>query len=311
MHEKTDIYVRGMEAINNFYSMLYDAMLEGMPGEKRILPNGAYGWRGYQIDQYQNLARGQYYCQVYPGNPDQFLRGNGTINSFTCRELVFQEAYEDSKHTPIDEREQKHCIQTGNYYYPFQVSLDLYRSRFFLLNKEEQFAVLKTFVSCASDQALIWHRSNARLQVTNSNFLEGKEVNRKPPKSEPFGKVNVEFLDIWGMQDDLFTTLKKILRENASKIIGKDIRWLWPNANINNFDFRGYRLKFENFLPGNRFDYLWAIYFKEPKYKFLGCFTPEKRLIHNYNLEENAFFDLACEEQDKELMKFVTKCLKQ
>ena len=204
MTTKTEAYIRGMEAINNFYNMLYAAMLESMPGA-RIIANGAYVWRGYQIDHFEDLAQGQYFCEIYPGDPDIFLRQNGTINSFSCRELVFQEDYNDRHYKPVDQREILHCIKTGDQYYPFRVSFDLYRSRFFLLNNAEQYGMLKNFVAYAAKQALIWNRSYSRKLVTNPKFLNGINIKGQTATRGSFEKVNIEFLDVWKMQDGLFT----------------------------------------------------------------------------------------------------------
>lgn len=276
MSEKTDSYLQGMEAVNNFYAMLYSAMLEGMEGVL-LSKSGAYVWRGFRIDKYQELAYGRYYCLVYPGDPDifQLKVGSGkniSCNAFTCRELVFEESYNDPHHKPFDDRETKHCIKAGNYYYPFKVSLDLYRSRFFLLDVNEQLAMLKNFVSMAAQQAIIWQRSEARPRVTNLKYLNGKKQRRSPMKNRPpFRKIGVEFLDVWKLHNNLFSKLTSVIGDMGSNIVEKPILYLRPNANINNYNFRGYRLKFDGLFPGKKSDYRWEIHYETPE--VLKCFS--------------------------------------
>jgi len=305
---KTESYVLGMKAINNFYNMLYAAMLKGMK-DVRLSQNGAYVWRGYRIDWFNALAPGKYSCQVYPFDPDTFENQQGVTNAFSCRELVFQENYKEPSHKTVDDREEKHAIKSGSYYYPFQLSLNLYRSRFFLFEKDEQFSILQNFVEYASRQALIWQQSNARNSVTSPEAMKEKKLSHKAGKLKPFEKVDIAFLDVWGMQTRLFSKLEKLLWENAPKIIGMEIAWLCPNASIHNFDFRGYRLKFDGLFPGDRFDYLWAIYFEDPRFESLGCFSSEKKLIHSYNLKNHGFFDLSDEQQDGEMLNFIQQSL--
>lgn len=310
MGEKTESYLRGMRAVNNFYAMLYSAMLEAMGGAL-VSRNGAYVWRGYRIDKYQDLAPGQYYCQIYPGDPDRFIRDDGSINAFSCKDLVFQEAYKDSQHKPTDERENKHCIKTGDYYYPFQVSLDLYRSRFFLLSLSEQHIMLKNFIAMAAEQALLWQRSEARLKTTNQEFLTGKKQHRSPVKNRRmFERISMDFLDVWMIQDYLFFVLTRSIQNNAQRITDKAIAYLRPNASIYNFDFRGYRLKFDGLFEGSQSDYRWAIYYENPE--LLQCFINDgKRLVlhQKYNLKDHGWFDLTVEQQENEMLNFVTLCL--
>jgi len=311
---KTDTYVRGMGAINNFYAMLYAAMLEGMPGEKKIQPNGAYGWRGYQIDHYRNLAHGQYYCELYLGDPDSFIREDGSINPFTCRELVFQESYQDPHPKSVAQWEEKHGIEPGMYSYPFRVSLDLYRSRFFLMEKDEQYEMLKAFVSSATQQAVIWQNSKARKAVTDPEFLNGTRHNRRNAIQDSYDKVNHEFLFAWRMQDYLFNMLREQL-DAFAKEAGLNILRLKQNDRPEQFRFRGLDLKFEGLFPGDRFDYRWAIYYEDQEYKFLGCSPTEctiddRKLLQTYPLEKNTFFDLDEDQQKKELSKFIHRSIK-
>ena len=325
---KTEIYVRGMQAINNFYAMLYQALKGAMP-TAQISKNGAYVWRGYQIYDFEDLAPNIYYCEIYPGDPlalgisrdriDDFSKipseaplkldiNIDRINTFTSQELVFHESYQDSAHKPIDEYEKVFSIKTGSYIYPFNVSLDLYKTRFFLLGTTEQYALLKNFVSYAAQQALIWQRSDARAKVTNPEFLKGKNSEYQPVDKKIFDHVSMDFLFVWEQQDMLFNTLEGLLWEQTPKILNKDIDWIKKNASTFNFDFRGLRLKFKHGTSEDSSDYLWAIYFDKPE--ILGCYTmDDKKVINTINLKENHFFDLDEEDQVKNLVGFIRKSL--
>jgi hypothetical protein len=279
---KTETYIRGMDAINNFYNMLYAAMRAAMR-EAEIFASGAYVWRGYQILTYKELAYGQYGCQIYPDNP---------------RELLFQESYKDPKHK-ASEFEKKHKIVQGRYYYPFSASLDLIHTRFFDFEKDEQFSLLKSFVTGASEQARIWQRSDARKKVTGKPFLEGNK-----PKSSPvdiasnYEQVGEEFLQAWDLQKALFDKLKVFLKEDILKNKITKGQWVRENASIYNFDFRGLRLRFETTSTSLR----WSIYFDEPdRIKF---YDPNGKR-NSYNLVHNGYFDLSPDEQTKQLTDFV------
>ncbi len=54
---KTDLYLQGMDSLNDFFEMLYSAMRTVMP-EARISTTGAFVWRGYRIDEYEGLSQG-------------------------------------------------------------------------------------------------------------------------------------------------------------------------------------------------------------------------------------------------------------
>ena len=66
MYEVTSKYVVGMQAVNNYYEMLYQALSSSLPSAW-LAQSGAYVWRGYRIIKYQDLAGGQYYCQDFSG----------------------------------------------------------------------------------------------------------------------------------------------------------------------------------------------------------------------------------------------------
>jgi hypothetical protein len=239
MPAKTETYVRGMQAINNFYNMLYAALRDKMTDAQFSL-SGAYVWRGYKIDHYKELAVGQYYCHIYPHDPAN---------------LIFQEGYLDPNHVPT-EFEIKNKISQGSYYYPFSEYLNLIHNRFFDLDKDQQFSILKNFIDYASQQALIWQGSEARARVTGPEFLKGKEWRiRKSVTPKPFDKVDLNFLYAWRLQDELFAQLETIIRDDTPTVIGREIEWLFRNAHYLNFDHRGYRLKFKGLSDGEHCDY--------------------------------------------------------
>ena len=161
MRSKTSIYTNSAKAFNNFFSMLHLAMLESMPGVD-ISGSGAWVWRGYRIDSYQKLAKGLFYCQIYTEKPNI---------------LIFQEVYRYPQYRPIEPRDKEYEIKDGDYYHPFRLTLDLYKSRFFTFTEREQYEVLRNFISYASSQSLVWQNSEARArpEITSSEFLYGNE----------------------------------------------------------------------------------------------------------------------------------------
>jgi len=77
MNELTYKYLDGMQAINHFFEMLYTAIQDVMVKREDkpkalISKSGAWVWRSYRIDDYGELARGQYYFQISP-NDDKIL----------------------------------------------------------------------------------------------------------------------------------------------------------------------------------------------------------------------------------------------
>jgi hypothetical protein len=275
MTTKTETYVHGMKDINYFYSMLYLAMSESMPGAQ-ISQSGGFVWRGYQIDYYKELAYGQYGCEIYPDNQ---------------RYLLFQEGYLDDKRKST-EFEERYEIMKGRYYYPFRDELDLVRIRFFDLDKNEQLEIIKSFVAGAVEKALIWQNSKARKKVTQEKFQQGKKPRKIPVRvSSNYEWVGVEFLAAWEYQEELFKKLTEILEAFP------DRQWVRPNANIYNFGFRGLRLKFNSSPVTSR----WSIYFNDAdRLKF---HVPKGRR-NSYNLVERGYFDLSADEQINQLSDF-------
>jgi len=292
---KTEQYERGMQAINNFYSMLYKAMKEALP-TAQFSRNGAYGWRGYQINQYEDLAPNQYYCEIYPSNTG------------ITKDLRFQESYKNPTYIPTDKYEAELGIKSGRYCYPFQISLDLYRARFFMMDVDEQFSLLENFVKYGAEQGLLWQHSTARTQRTDPKFLKGSQVSsrRENIKLVELQQVGFEFMEAWKTQHDLFIRLIAALTPYKPINVITEKEWIRMNAHPRHFNFRGLFMNSGKLLSGE-FDIRWLIYFEKPE--LLRCFTSQMELIDDLNLVNNDYFDLPENQKDKELTSFIKKCL--
>lgn len=292
---KTNQYLLGMQAINNFYAMLYQAMKVAMP--KAVLcTNGAYVWRGFQIKKFEDLAENQYYCQIYPSE-----------NNLTSV-LIFKESYIDPSIKSIDGYEEKLGLYPHPYCYPFRVSLDLYRTRFFLMDVDDQYLMLENFVRYAVQQALIWQRSDIRTKITSEEFLNGAP-RRSFGKYKPAGEmkhVGIEFMEAWRIQHKMFESLQQALTIFMAKKPEEEKDWIRKNASPYHFNFRGCFMKSEKLLP-DEFDIRWIVNFIEPE--FLKCITSKKEFIDQYNLVKHNYFDLPEDQQRKELTGFIKKCL--
>lgn len=285
---KTETYMRGMNDINSFYSMLHAAMRTSMP-DAQISQSGAYVWRGYRIDAFRNLAHGLYYCQIYPHDP---------------RRLVFEEGYQDPKRKATD-LEFLYEVQQGRYYYPFADKLDLYRTRFFDFSKAEQFRILKTFISGAVKKALLWQREEIRGKYTGKKYLNPSIPRLIPVKvQQTYEQVGEDFFYAWEYQNELFDKFKKILEKNFLKNKITTDQWVRPNASIYNFGFRGLRMKFESESTTSR----WSIYFKEGESKRLKFQIPG-RPKNSYDLVLHKYFDLSPSAQTEHLREFAEASL--
>jgi hypothetical protein len=292
----TEKYTDGFKAINSFYAMLNKVLEEMMPPPAKFFENGAYGWRGYQITHFHDLAPNQYYCEIYPN-----------VNGLT-KQLVFQESYKDPGCQPTDEYAIAEGIKINQYCYPFQVSLDLYRARFFLMELNEQFALLRNFISYAAQQALLWQHSTLRAQSTSPEFLNGTDTipDRRKGKDIEIHRVEMAFMEAWNTQHNLFQKLKVALSPYQPPQALTESDWWRQNAHVSHFDFRGFFMKSGKLIP-DAFDIRWMIYYTEPH--LLQCRTSDERLIDQYDLVDNRFFDLPSDEQDKQLQIFSKICL--
>lgn len=293
MSTQTDRYMNSAKAFNNFFSMLHHAMLESMPNIE-ISGSGAWGWRGYRVDSFKDLARGLFYCQIYAYDPNI---------------LIFKESYNYPPYHPIDPRDTEYGIKSGDYYHPFWITLNLFQLRFFYFTEVEQFELLRNFVSYAALQAGLWQKSElrARPEITSKEYLLGNNKISPNPLSHPngFQQVPIDYLDLLPLQESLFGKLESVLES----ILGKNIKWFLPNAAWQNWGFRGYRL---NISGGDSADYVWEIYYKEPEKLNCYLYGNGKRKLEGYlDICTTEYFDQNDEQKEKTLRKFVSSTLGQ
>lgn len=289
---ETDKYIDGSIALNNLFDMMHMALLASMPGVQ-ISGSGAYVWRGYRIDKYNDFPKGLFYLQISPSNPNY---------------LIFKESYKYPPYKALDSRDEhqkgEYRIKDGQYYHPFGVTLNLYLARFFLLSPVEQYDLIRNFVSYASEQALIWQKSQARARpnVTHKQFLHGnlgiKQNRLKAPAS--YGAVSLNYLTVFTQQDELFEKLKQAIYNK----LGGNYVVLVPNAHWTHWHFRGYRLGIES----RHADFWWKIHYTA--FDKLECYEANgKKRKAVFDIRGENYFDRDAKNQDALLAKFVEQCL--
>lgn len=275
MVDLTPQYLPAMRALNNFYLMLYDALITAMP-EAKFSKSGAYVWRGFRVDSYKSLATNQYYCQVDPDRPKM---------------LVFKESFQ----------------VRGKYRDYIMAEVDLLDAGFFNGSCEEQQKFLVDFIAKAAQSSLIWQDSKDRLDafVKFPKYLYGTN-NFRQIFEEKYSvkKVQEDFIHAFPAQDQCFILLGRGIEKACGKV------HLIPNAHWCNYDFRGYRMKFLDAsgepLPGPS-KYVWRIYYQQPAH--LTC---ERYNIKNYpNIPpfhlSQGFLSSSEEEQAESLYQFAIK----
>jgi len=291
MSNLTNVYLKGAESFNHFFSMVHHALIECMPGVK-ISGSGAWVWRGYRIDEFKNLANGLFYCQIYTGNPNI---------------LMFKESYKNEKYKALDPLDIKYKIKDGSYYHPFWSTLNLYQSRFFLLKTTEQYEILRNFVIYAANQAMIWQDSEARSrpEITNDDFLKGnKKIQSNPlPVPSSYDQVSLDYLNFLPLQEKFFSRLV----EKLEVYIDNDEKYLRPNALWRNWGFRSYRLKI---FPGDNANFLWEIHYNHPeKLKVYSYDGSNRTEIGYFDILETRYFDKDPNEQNHLLDNFINYTL--
>lgn len=281
MTKVTPEYLPAMKALNDFYAMLYQAMLSAMPDVK-ISTTGAYGWRGYRIDLYQSLAINQYYCQFYPHEPNV---------------LLFKESFNFK----------------GKYQNPFVIKKDLHEAGFFSMIQLEQLSFLTDFVQTAAEQALIWQESEERKNIVPEEFLMGKPIRRRELKVEiSFKKVPEVFLRAFPMQDHFFKLLASAIEKACKEVFQREAD-LHENNNWQNWEFRGYRMKIRKTtgeIPKGSSDFTWRIYFDSPD--LLNCELYKGRgysAILPFHLDID-FLSASEQEQSEHLYQYALQALK-
>lgn len=273
MVDLTPQYLPAMRALNNFYPMLYDALITAMP-EAAFSTSGAYVWRGFRVDSYKSLAINQYYCQIDPKYP---------------KFLVFKESYKSK----------------GRYYDFIMRRVDLLDEGFFNRNCEGQQKFLVDFITRAAQYALTWQHSEERLQQKSLEYPQGKPSFRQIFEEKyTIKEVSEDFIHAFPAQDQCFQLLCRGIEKACGKV------FLIPNAHWSNWDFRGYRMKFLDAsgkkTPGPS-KYVWRIYYKQPAH--LTC---ERYNIKNYpNIPpfhlSQEFLSSSEEEQAESLYQFALK----
>jgi hypothetical protein len=154
----------------------------------------------------------------------------------------------------------------------------------------------------------MWQHSEARgrPEITDEEFLHGNrkiQPNYLAHQSD-YEQVSIDYLSVLPLQDEIFTRLTTIV----SEILRGNIKWLRPNANWRNWDFRGYRL---NISSGDSADYTWEIHYSQPEK--LNCYNYEngtRKLEENFNIRANGYFDKDSSRQDVLLRNFVNNTLR-
>jgi hypothetical protein len=243
------------------------------------------------------LAKGQYFCQIYTGNPNT---------------LIFEEAYHDPSQKPKEQKDIDFRIVRGSYYYPFVLELNLYQTHFFHLSMDEQLKTLSNFIAYSSEQALLWQSSAIRTQSTRPTFLKGKKQSRIFTRTtHPTNQVSPEFLDAFQMQNELLDDLNKAIKKYAPVSIGKNILWLRANKDWRNWEYRGWRLKFESINPKGHADFFWQIFYDKPDQ--IVCFSYDgksRKRIGYYDVVDSSYFDLDKETRAEQMRTFVENMLK-
>ena len=112
------------------------------------------------------------------------------------------------------------------------------------------------------------------------------------------------------MQMELLNKLNDVIRDSAPSIMGRDIAWCFVNSNWRNWNFHGWRLKFDGLNPHRGADDVWEIYFNEPGKLVCSSYTNSKRKRLGYfDIQHWNFFDLSEGEATATLQDFVRRML--
>jgi hypothetical protein len=324
MGKNTSEYIQGIQSINDFFEMLYAAMQSVMPNAL-LSKSGAWVWRGYRINEYDDLAYGQYYFQITP-NDDPILDLGTNLTTIenniqqdklmhTPRFLEFKESYIEPNYQAVDSTEEQYGIKSGRYHDPFRLTLDLYQSRFFLFDVDEQYSLIRDFVDFACREAKLWQKSKGREKTTSDVFINGTRTARNTRKAaEPYNQIAPEYLTALRSQAFLFRELSSCLKQK----LGNKVLWLRPNAQWRNWDFRGLRLKLKGLSQGKNADYLWEVYYdydKKNVYKRpdrIACFSYNGVVRTNlgyFDILNTNYFDLSDDKKEKEMKSFINRVI--
>ena len=265
-------YLPAMNALNDFYEMLYEAMQTAMP-TALLSKSGAYVWRGYRIDQYQNLALNQYYCQLNP-------TGDSHI-------LVFKESFYDES-------------VPGHYRDVPMGTLNFSQEGFFSRDREGQLARLTEFISTCAREAVRWQDDERRLSVVPAQNRTGYEVRRheRGPVGH-YNKVTEDLLQAFPMQNRIFDLLNPAIIAACQQVCAVT-PVLRANISVFNWGFRGFRMWMGE--VDGACDFVWRIYYERPSMITFERNKGKSYYIVKHRFEMNHDFLSAPEAQQNELL---------
>jgi hypothetical protein len=270
-------YQVGMRGFNDFFEMLFDTTLMACRGIA-LSNTAAYGWRGFRIDHYKDLAFSQYFLYIYTQNPNL---------------LLLLEEYND-----------------GRYHYPWQAHpvFDLKLNGFYQMTKIQQKNVLVDFIAQAVNQALEWQGSDQRRELLPARFLHGHETSSNNlPMRAIYEKIPPETSLSTILQNQLFEALSQIIRSEVQARLGRQVV-LEPNTNWFNWEFRGLRMKIcaeDGSVPAGPFPHTWRIYYRQPA----AIRFESHRGEHTLAMDNGGFFFLNAKHQSEWLTWFVRQSL--
>ena len=278
-------YQRGITALHNLMDMLLAALHDAMPSAE-LAKVGAHNWRGYVIRKYENLACGQYFCQMYPGAP--------TI-------LVMEEF----------------CNYGGRMFYPWRVDFDLLTRDFFARNADGQKALLAGFYKEAVKEALDWQNSSKRKSIVPKKIWDGRKYWDSTQLDYPkeITRVTPEYISALEQQENLFSKLKEVIIAQA-KELGKELGMEEPYLvfSTKSWKYRGLWMKLREVgscsaVPEGPFPYHFKIDLYE-RPEVLRFQDRKKWKEKSLDLEKEFFFGLDKENQLSVLKEFVGPILK-
>ena len=270
-------YVTGMIGFNDLFEMLFDSLLRSCRGI--TLSNMAcFGWRGFRIDQYQDLARNQFTFQIETTHP---------------KILTLKEAYHDVRyHYPWDEHPQ----------------FDLELNGFFEKTKKEQRELLVEFTFQAIEQANEWQRSDLRKTRIPAQYLDGRSASSYNLQVRAiYEQIPPETLQSVLIQNQIFLTLDEAIRGEVQARMDRKVE-LEPNTSWYNWDFRGLRMKIcdpDGLTPPGPYQYFWRIYYRQPA--IIRFETENWQWI--MSLDDVEFVTLNLKQQTEWLILFVRQAL--
>lgn len=275
-------YVMAMQSFNDFFEMLFWVLQNSVKPKIELSTSSAFGWRGYQFDEYSNLAPSRYGFQIYYGNPEI---------------LLCQESYRDSN---------------NQYFYPFKRKINLQETEFFSFTKQEQIIFLEDFVNYGLAECILWQNSDYRKSKIPPEYRTGKKVTNWRVNAQDFGQVSDKYLLAAPMQEKLFAMLENSLDRMTLLVLSrtntKEVNTQWRN-----WAFRGFKMKInepDGAEPPGRFEYVWRIYFQKPTFIYFEFYDGKSTQKLQPPFEMNSeFLNSAESQQQIAIDNFVKKSL--